>query len=101
MIVFFLLQNKVNCTRYTKYLYEILYWIFPRTFFINPLTPELNPSAQRCLRYLLGILLLEPYISIIYALKPNKCNNYLFSLLTIYGISYMFRPAETGRWYHT
>jgi hypothetical protein len=28
---------------------------------INPLTPELNPSAQRCLtRFLLGILLLEP-----------------------------------------
>jgi hypothetical protein len=26
----------------------------------NPLTPELNPSAQRCLtRFLLGILLLE------------------------------------------
>jgi hypothetical protein len=30
---------------------------------INPLTPELNPSAQRCLtRFLLGILLLEPCI---------------------------------------
>jgi hypothetical protein len=28
--------------------------------FINPLTPDLNPSAQRCLtRFLLGILLLE------------------------------------------
>jgi hypothetical protein len=28
----------------------------------NPLTPELNPSAQRCLTrmFLLGILLLEP-----------------------------------------
>jgi hypothetical protein len=35
---------------------------------INPLTPELNPSAQRCLkRFLLGILLLEPYISLIHA----------------------------------
>jgi hypothetical protein len=35
---------------------------------INPLTPELNPSAQRCLRYfLMGILLLEPCISLIYA----------------------------------
>jgi hypothetical protein len=35
---------------------------------INPLTPELNPSAQRCLtRFLLGILLLEPCISLIYA----------------------------------
>jgi hypothetical protein len=29
----------------------------------NPLTPELNTSAQRCLtRFLLGILLLEPCI---------------------------------------
>jgi hypothetical protein len=36
--------------------------------FINPLTPELNPSAQRCLTgFLLGILLLEPCISLIYA----------------------------------
>jgi hypothetical protein len=35
---------------------------------INPLTPELNPSAQRCLtKFLLGILLLEPYISLIHA----------------------------------
>jgi hypothetical protein len=32
----------------------------------NPLTPELNPSAHRCLtRFLLGILLLEPCISLI------------------------------------
>jgi hypothetical protein len=29
-------------------------------FFINPLTPELNPSAQRCLpRFLLGILIFK------------------------------------------
>jgi hypothetical protein len=29
--------------------------------FLSPLTPELNPSAQRYLtRFLLGILLLEP-----------------------------------------
>jgi hypothetical protein len=35
---------------------------------INPLKPELNPSAQRCLtRFLLGIFLLEPSISLIYA----------------------------------
>jgi hypothetical protein len=34
----------------------------------NPLTPELNPSAQRRLtRFLMGILLLEPCISLIYA----------------------------------
>jgi hypothetical protein len=35
---------------------------------VNPSTRELNPSAQRCLtRFLLGILLLEPCISLIYA----------------------------------
>jgi hypothetical protein len=35
---------------------------------INPLTPELNTSAQRCLtRFLLGILLLELYILFMYA----------------------------------
>jgi hypothetical protein len=34
----------------------------------NPLTPELNLSAQRCLtRFLLGILFLEQCISLIYA----------------------------------
>jgi hypothetical protein len=36
--------------------------------FVNPLKPELNTSGQRCLtRFLLGILLLEQYISLIYA----------------------------------
>jgi hypothetical protein len=49
---------------------------------VNPLTPELNPSAQRCLtRVLLGILLLEPCISLIYAWKTNEYTNYSFSLL--------------------
>jgi hypothetical protein len=58
----------------------------------NSLTPELNPYAQRCLtRFLLGILLLEPCISLIYASKTNKYTNYSFSLLIMYGISYMFR----------
>jgi hypothetical protein len=34
----------------------------------NPLMPELNQSAQRCLtRFLLGILLIEPCISLKYA----------------------------------
>jgi hypothetical protein len=41
--------------------------------------------------FLLGILLLEPWISLMYAWKPNKCNNCSFRLLIIYGISYMFR----------
>jgi hypothetical protein len=58
----------------------------------NPLTPGLNPSAQRCLTgFLLGILLLEPCISLIYAWKTNKYTNYSFSLLIMYGTSYMFR----------
>jgi hypothetical protein len=35
---------------------------------INPLTPELNSFAQRCLtRFFTGILILEPCISLIYA----------------------------------
>jgi hypothetical protein len=59
---------------------------------INSITPELNPSAQRCLtRILLGILLFGPCISLIYAWKTNKRNNYSFNLLIIYGKSYMFR----------
>jgi hypothetical protein len=60
---------------------------------INPLTPELNSSAQRCLTriFLLEILLHEPYIPIICARKTNKCNNYSFSLLITYSSSYMFR----------
>jgi hypothetical protein len=37
-------------------------------YVLNPLTLELNPSTQRCLtRLLLGILLLELYISLMYA----------------------------------
>jgi hypothetical protein len=56
------------------------------------LTPELNPSAQRCLTmFLLGILLHEPCISLIYASKANKHTNYSFSLLIMYDSSYMFR----------
>jgi hypothetical protein len=38
------------------------------TVYINPLTPELNPSAQRCLtRFLLVILFLERCSSLILA----------------------------------
>jgi hypothetical protein len=67
--------------------------------YLNPLTPELNPSAQRCLRrFLLGILLLEPCILLIYAWKTNKCKNYSFSLLIMYGISYMFRHYIAILW---
>jgi hypothetical protein len=41
--------------------------------------------------FLLGILLLEPCISLIYAWKTNKYTNYPFSLLIMYGSSYMLR----------
>jgi hypothetical protein len=51
--------------------------ILPRSKNFNPLTLELNPSAQRC-------------ISLIYVWKANKYTNYSFSLLIMYGSSYMF-----------
>jgi hypothetical protein len=49
---------------------------------------ELNPSAQ-CLLTIF-YLLLEPCISLIYAWKTNKYTNFSFSLLIMYGSSYMF-----------
>jgi hypothetical protein len=59
---------------------------------VNPLTLELNPSAQLFpTRFFLGILLLEPCISLIYAWNTNKCTNYSFSILIMYGSSYMLR----------
>jgi hypothetical protein len=58
---------------------------------LNPLTPELNAPAQRWRVFLLRILLLEPWISLIYAWKNNKYTNCIFSLLIMYGSSYMFR----------
>jgi hypothetical protein len=62
------------------------------TVHINPLIPELNPSAQRCLtRFFIGILLLELCVSLMYAWKTYKWNNYTFSLLIMYGSFYMFR----------
>jgi hypothetical protein len=67
-------------------------WLDTWPHILKPLTPELNPFAQRCLtRFLLGILLLKPCISLIYAWKTNKYTNYSFSLLIMYGSSYMFR----------
>src|SRR5215468_3574692 len=41
--------------------------------------------------FLLGILLLEPCISLIYAWRTNKYTNYSFSLLIMYGSFCMFR----------
>jgi hypothetical protein len=63
-----------------------------RDVIIKPLTAELNPSAQSCLtRVLLGILLLEPFFSLTYVWKTNKYTNDSFTLLIMYGSSYMFR----------
>jgi hypothetical protein len=40
--------------------------------------------------FLLGILFLELCILLMYVWKTNKCKNYSFSLLIMYGSSYMF-----------
>jgi hypothetical protein len=69
------------------------------TFYINPLTLSLlmtyihgaPTKATNLMSYiygrdfLLGILLLEPGTSLIYAWKTNKYTNYSFSLLVMYG----------------
>jgi hypothetical protein len=60
-------------------------WL-PLPILFNHLTPELNPSTQRCLtRFFTGVLLVEPCISLINAWKTNKYTNYSFSLLIMYG----------------
>jgi hypothetical protein len=47
--------------------------------FLNPLAPELNPSAQRCLtRFFTGDFASLTCISLMYAWKTNKCNNYWY-----------------------
>jgi hypothetical protein len=49
---------------------------------VNRFTPELNPSAQRCLtRFLLGILLLEPCVSLIDAWKNQQMQQLLIQLI--------------------
>jgi TRAP-type mannitol/chloroaromatic compound transport system permease small subunit len=79
--------DRVNFT-FTLLILVVSVW----TTRIKILTPEINPSTKRWLmRFLLGILLLERCILLMYTWKTNKCNNYSFSLLIMYGISYMFR----------
>jgi hypothetical protein len=59
---------------------------------LNPITPELNPSAQRCLARFFTedfASLTVHFVNI--CVKTNKYTNYSFSLLIMYGISYMFR----------
>jgi hypothetical protein len=57
------------------------------------LKPELNPSAQRCpTRFFTGdFASWTVHFFNTYALKTNKYTNYSFSLLIMYGSSYMFR----------
>jgi hypothetical protein len=53
----------------------------PIAHLFNPLTPEINPSAQRCLtRFLLGILLLEPCISLTYMRENEKNATIIYSV---------------------
>jgi hypothetical protein len=62
------------------------------TFNLNLLTPELNPSAQRCLtRFFNGDLASCTVHFVNIRVKNNKCNNYSFSLLIMYGSTYMIR----------
>jgi hypothetical protein len=82
-------QNITVCTNPLRLYFFLLpilrlfRWIL--FFWFNVLTLEFNPSAQRCLRFFTGILLLEPCVSVMYAWKTKKCNNYAFSLLIMYG----------------
>jgi hypothetical protein len=58
----------------------------------NPLTPELNPSAQRCLmRFFTGEFASWTVNFVNICVKNNKYTNYSFTLLIMYGSSYMFR----------
>jgi hypothetical protein len=62
-------------------------------YFINPLTPELNPSAQRCMTRSFTGDILEYCISS--TNNPKNAKNYLFILLIsrMYGSSYMIGIA--------
>jgi hypothetical protein len=69
---------------------------------INPLTPELNPSAQRCLtRFLLENLLLEPCTSLMYAWKNQQMQqlfiqfiNYVWYLLLRHYIAILRKRGD-------
>jgi hypothetical protein len=59
--------------------------------FINLLTPELNPSAQRCLTRIFTRDFASSTVHFVNkCVKNNKYTNYTFSLLIMYGIFYMF-----------
>jgi hypothetical protein len=75
IIFYYIVLNSffTNCSTYSGISTVIRKLLNSETFdlcswlsVINPLAPELNPSAQRCLTiFLLGILLLESFISLI------------------------------------
>jgi hypothetical protein len=73
----------------TRRIKLIISYVF---FWVKPLKPELNPPVQRCLtRFFTGNFasLTVHFVNI--CVKPNKYTNYSFSLLIMYGSSYMFR----------
>jgi hypothetical protein len=60
-------QASMHAQMYEVCIYNFLQFS-GNVIFFNPLTPELNSSAQRCLtNFLLRILLLGPYILLMYA----------------------------------
>jgi hypothetical protein len=74
------LTRQLSCVSNFYSTFKVFIWLY-----------LVNPSMQRCLtRFFTGDLLLELCILLIDAWKTNKCNNYSFSLLIMYGISHMF-----------
>jgi hypothetical protein len=58
---------------------------------VNPLTPELNPSAQRCLTiFFIGILLHEPHFVNI-CVKNQEMQKLFLQFISYICSSYMFR----------
>jgi hypothetical protein len=59
---------------------------------INPLTPELNPSMQRCLtRFFTGDFASGTLHFINIGVKNQQIHQLLIQLLIMYDSSYMFR----------
>jgi hypothetical protein len=67
------------------------YWLRDATTGLKFNNCTLPPHNAAWRDFLLGTLLLESCISLIYAWKTNKYTNYSLSLLIMYGSSYMFR----------
>jgi hypothetical protein len=81
-------------TKSTQYVrYKVLSAVLLESaHIINTFTSELNPSAQRCrTRFFAGYFTPWTVHFVSICVKNKKRNNYSFSLLIIYGSSYMFR----------